>query len=136
MSFDLILVLVIGLLILAKSADMIYIRIIGGHVEKINVAELKEYLKSNKANRDFLLLDVRTDVELKIGKIGGSVNVDYRKFNPDDVLIKNFREKPIVIYCESGSRSKKIANKLARRGFPKIYFLGGGYKVWRGEVSL
>lgn len=136
MSIDLILVLGIGLLILAKSADMIYIRIIGGHVEKINVSELKEYLKSNKANRDFLLLDVRTDVELKIGKIGGSVNVDYRKFKTDDILIKNFREKPIVIYCETGSRSKKIATKLARRGFPKVYFLGGGYKVWRGEVSL
>ncbi len=136
MSIDLILVVILAGLILAKSFELIYIRVIGGHVEKINVAELKEYLKNKKPNRDFLLLDVRTEPELKMGKIGGSVNIDYRKFDANDILIKNFREKPIVIYCETGPRSRKIANKLARRGFPRVYFLGGGYKVWRGDVSI
>ncbi|NND78860.1 MAG: rhodanese-like domain-containing protein, partial [Maribacter sp.] len=40
------------------------------------------------------------------------------------------KSKPVYLYCRSGSRSKKAAQKVLDMGFVKVYDLKGGYMRW------
>ena len=40
------------------------------------------------------------------------------------------KTKPVFVYCKSGGRSKKAAEKLNELGFTNIYELEGGIIKW------
>lgn len=77
------------------------------------------------------LVDVRTPREFKGGHIKNAKNIDF--FNQSD-FVNEFnklnKEEPIYLYCRSGNRSQKAAQKLDRLGFKKIFDLRGGYLSW------
>ena len=77
------------------------------------------------------LIDVRTPMEFSQGNINGSINVD---FNNEEEFLNYFNEldktEPVFLYCRSGNRSRKSADKLINLGFSKIYDLEGGFIQW------
>ena len=77
------------------------------------------------------LIDVRTPMEFSQGNINGSVNVDFKN---EEEFLNYFNEldktEPVFLYCRSGNRSKKSADKLINLGFSKIYDLEGGFIEW------
>ena len=77
------------------------------------------------------LIDVRTPMEFSQGNINGSINVD---FNNEEEFLNYFNEldktEPVFLYCRSGNRSRKSADKLINLGFSKIYDLEGGFIEW------
>ena len=77
------------------------------------------------------LIDVRTPLECSQGNINGSVNVDFKN---EQEFLNYFNEldktEPLFLYCRSGNRSKKSADKLINLGFSKIYDLEGGFIEW------
>lgn len=75
------------------------------------------------------LVDVRTDGEFAEGHIPGAVNI------PVDELESRLKEvgpkdKAVVLYCRSGSRSARAARILQREGFREVHDLGGMSR-WR-----
>lgn len=79
---------------------------------------------------DAVLLDVRTLEEVQTGRIKGEINFDFKapEFN---LLIKGLdKTKPYFVYCASGVRSGKAADKMKEEGFEKVYTLEGGLKAW------
>lgn len=75
-----------------------------------------------------LLLDVRTPQEFASGHIEGALNI------PIDELSTRLdelgsHERPIVVYCRSGSRSRHAAELLERQGFEDVYDLGS-FRNW------
>jgi len=77
------------------------------------------------------LVDVRTPKEYNDGHIRNSINIDY--YNTPEFLEffkKLDMEKPLYIYCRSGARSLKAAQRLVNMGFNKIYDLKGGFMRW------
>jgi len=72
------------------------------------------------------LFDVRTEKEYDLEHIAKSQNIDVRSPNFDQEIIKLDKEKPVLVYCRSGKRSAKCAEKLKDAGFVKIYDLSGG----------
>lgn len=69
------------------------------------------------------LLDVRTPGEFAAGHVSGARNI------PLQVLSSRLEElgarnKPIVIYCRSGNRSRSAMRILASQGFTAVYDLG------------
>jgi rhodanese-related sulfurtransferase len=46
-------------------------------------------------------------------------------------LRKLDKKKTYFVYCASGIRSEKAANKLAKLGVEKIFELKGGYNAWQ-----
>jgi len=95
--------------------------------------ELLSYIdfKNKIELSDVRLIDVRTPMEFSQGNINGSVNVD---FNNEEEFLNYFNEldktEPVFLYCRSGNRSKKSADKLINLGFSKIYDLEGGFIEW------
>lgn len=95
--------------------------------------ELLSYIDFKKKIElsDVRLIDVRTPLEFSQGNINGSINVDFKN---EDEFLNYFNEldktEPVFIYCRSGNRSKKSADKLINLGFSKIYDLEGGFIEW------
>jgi rhodanese-related sulfurtransferase len=89
----------------------------------------KEYQKRFiQGKEQHLLLDVRTSEEFQSGKIAGAKNIDLQSMQLR--LAELPKDRPIVIYCRSGNRSRTAAELLARAGFTQIYDLGG-LMQWR-----
>ena len=84
-------------------------------------------------NKDVQLVDVRTPQEFISGHIANANNIDLfsEKFNIE--FEKLDKEKPVYVYCRSGSRSAQAANKLINMGFKEIYDLDGGYLNWSND---
>ena len=45
------------------------------------------------------------------------------------------REQPLLLICRSGNRSMKAAEKLAQRGFRRLYNLAGGMLAVRAPTG-
>jgi rhodanese-related sulfurtransferase len=82
--------------------------------------------KSQVEGKIVQLIDVRTCNEYNSTHIKGAKNIDFfsGKFNQE--LNKLNKNKPVYVYCRSGSRSRQTANKLANMEFKEIYDLKGG----------
>ena len=91
-------------------------------------------LNSKKINNeDFILLDVRTDQEVFISIIEGSLHIPMNdipsKMNELD------KEKEIIVQCKSGKRSAKVCEFLMRNNFNNVKNLKGGIIAWSQEID-
>lgn len=93
----------------------------------ISVDELKELPKDN-----LFILDAREGEEYEVSHIKNAIHVghfwfDMRKLYdiPKDALI--------VLYCTTGVRAEKTAEKIQRAGYKNIYNLYGGIVEWVNE---
>ena len=98
--------------------------------EILKYSDFKNKIESNNV----ILIDVRTPMEYSQGHIQGSVNVDFKEEKDFQNYFKNLdKSETIFLYCRSGNRSKKSAEKLIDLGFNKIYDLDGGFIEWNLE---
>ena len=89
-----------------------------------------EEFKELMANENVIVLDVRSAEEVAVGKIEGSVNVDFYSETFKEEVAKLDQSKEVLIYCAGGVRSKKAMNIMTTLNFPKLYNLLGGYGKW------
>jgi rhodanese-related sulfurtransferase len=68
-----------------------------------------------------IILDVRSENEYKNGHIESSINLPLDKIEN----IKYNKDTKIIVYCQSGNRSKQAALKLIGMGYTNIYDMGG-----------
>lgn len=76
-----------------------------------------------------VLLDVRTDAERQSGSIRGSIHIPLASLRSRMKELEKFREREIVCYCASGSRSASAALLLQKNGF-RAGNLRGGMGEW------
>ncbi|MGB7749352.1 MAG: rhodanese-like domain-containing protein [Verrucomicrobiia bacterium] len=82
------------------------------------------------ADKQNVILDVRTPAEFSAGHIPGAVNLDY---NAPDFQAKAAaldKSKTYLVHCAVGGRSVRACEKLNRLDFPNLYNLPGGFKAW------
>lgn len=76
-----------------------------------------------EAEREHVLIDVRTPAEYASGHIAGSINI------PVEVIATRLAEiptdMPVVVYCQSGNRSGRAASILMSNDYSQVYDLGG-----------
>jgi rhodanese-related sulfurtransferase len=86
------------------------------------------------ANSGALLLDVREGQEYEAGHIIEARHVPAAELAAKaETLLKKYKEKPVVVYCESGMASAAAARTLRAGGFNKVVTLRGGLQSWRQE---
>jgi len=95
--------------------------------ESIAAVSFSEKIKSTS---QAAIIDVRSPEEFTSQHIENAVNIDWNGENFDNKIGKYDKSKPIFVYCMSGGRSKKAAEKLAELGFSTIYELEGGIMKW------
>ncbi len=80
----------------------------------------KEEITQVMAEKEYIILDVRTKEEYEKGHLVDSINYPYDEINETIELDK---DKNIFVYCQSGNRSKMAFNTLKKLGY-KVYDLG------------
>ncbi|MCB0445389.1 MAG: rhodanese-like domain-containing protein [Gelidibacter sp.] len=118
-------ILSIALVVFATSCK----EAVKGDIEVVTPEEMQSLLELE----DVQLVDVRTPEERKEGYIENSQNIDYNSPTFDEDILKLDKTKPVILYCKSGGRSSKCAEKLKDAGFVKIYDLKGGITQWKFE---
>jgi len=97
-------------------------------IKTINASTYKAAI----AVKNVQLVDVRTPNEFSRGAIKKAINIDF--FNSaafENAFNKFKKDEPLYIYCQSGMRSKRAANKLSKMGFTDIIDLKGGYMAYK-----
>lgn len=89
----------------------------------IDYESVKTILKNDK---DAILVDVRSPQEYGEGHIEGSINFPLYDLERNSEKILDKKENTIILYCQSGSRSRRALKVLKERGFPNLYQIDGG----------
>jgi len=84
-------------------------------------------------NQNALVLDLRPAESFAAGHLNGARNLPPDQLAQAGETFKKYKEKPVVLYCDSGSTSGSAAKKLAELGFTKAVNLRGGLEAWRAE---
>lgn len=95
-------------------------------IPEITVQELRE--RQSRGER-FVLLDVRDQPEVNLGKIPGALHIS-RGTLEGKVEAVIPREADVVIYCASGNRSALAAVTLRAMGYATVASLAGGIRDW------
>jgi rhodanese-related sulfurtransferase len=80
-----------------------------------------------------LILDVRTQSEYDKGHVPGAILVPHDDIELHLNGLLSFKDKPVVLYCESGIRVRKAMSVLQENGFTQLQHLDGDMKSWRKE---
>ena len=98
-------------------------------IELITPAEMKEISKIEGIQ----LVDVRTPDEYKEGHLPNALNIDFLDANFESNIQQLDKTRPVIVYCQRGSRSAKCASRLIANGFVKIYDLDHGFSKWKSS---
>jgi len=78
-----------------------------------------------------VLLDVREPKEFEGGKLPNAIHIPLSQLPGRMGELAKMTNRPIVVYCERGQRSRAAVGALAKQGFANIYQLQGGLKSWK-----
>jgi rhodanese-related sulfurtransferase/rubrerythrin len=93
----------------------------------------RDYM-SHAAADAFVLLDVRQPEEYEAEHLPGAkliplpdIGARFSELDP---------EKPAIVYCAIGGRSRVASQILAGKGFKEVFNLSGGIKAWKSEKAV
>ena len=80
---------------------------------------------------DALVVDVRDPGEYGAGHILGAKNwpLDHIDERGGDAAKR--KDKPLIVYCDTGDRTPKAAAALRKLGFTRVVNLSGGLPAWQ-----
>lgn len=84
-------------------------------------------------NQGALVVDLRPQDQFTAGHINGAKSMTGDQILKAGETLKRHKEKPVVVYCGSGSLGASAARQLAAQGFTKAFNLQGGLAAWRAE---
>jgi UPF0176 protein len=108
----------------------------------------KEFLEIYEKNDDVIILDARNDYESRVGKFKNAVTPPIKKFSEFPKvaeMLKDKKDKKIVMYCTGGIRCEKASAYLKENGFEDVSQLSGGIlsfgkefpdTVWEGTCFV
>jgi rhodanese-related sulfurtransferase len=84
-------------------------------------------------NQGALVLDIRKPDEFAQGHVNGARHLPSDQILTAGENFKRFKEKPVIVYCDSGSLAASAVRQLNEQGFTKAFTLRGGFAGWRAE---
>ena len=102
----------------------------------ISVVQLKAMLDEREAGtRDFVLIDVREEVEWEIVQIPGAILIPKGQFLDGSALANLPTDKQIVLHCKVGGRSAEALAVVHGAGFTDAIHVGGGINAWVAQIE-
>lgn len=95
-------------------------------VTNVSATEAVLLLNRNKP----LILDVRDEAEFAAGHIQGAKHIPVAELLTRIKEIEKFKNKPVLIHCQKGMRSKGACSILKGQQFEQLHNLQGGLDAW------
>lgn len=97
----------------------------------ITVEELAGRLQKRSAGEDdFVLLDVREQVEFELARIDGAVLVPLSEIKQGAVPDGISHDRSLILHCKSSVRSGQAMQLLGAAGYADIVHVAGGIDAW------
>ena len=77
-----------------------------------------------------LVLDVRDAAEYAAGHITDAMHIPLSQLEASVEKLVQYKEKPMIVQCQSGTRSAKACAILSKHGFTQLYQMEGGLLSW------
>lgn len=111
-----VILLVLGLILITGCSKDDSMR-----VESISMKQVYDISENIEKYPDYVIVDVRSVEEYKSGHIKNAINVPLPNIDEIDIS----KDKKVIVYCRSGSRSLTSAGELHKLGYKYIYNMGG-----------
>jgi len=104
----------------------------------VNSEDLEQLLRERAEGKaDFVLVDVREDMEYKMGHIKG---VDLLKPTSTfqswaSELLEETKDKILILTCRIDNRSGQVQAVFRRNGHPRVINHAGGIVSYHGEIE-
>ncbi len=107
-----------------------------------------EFLKIYENKEDVIILDARNDYESKVGRFKNAIIPKiktFREFPKVAKMLRNKKDKKIIMYCTGGIRCEKASAYLVQKGFKDVSQLEGGIitfcqqypnTIWKGKCFV
>ena len=102
-------------------------------VQSIDAPKAAQYMEEHPAET-YTLLDVRQPKEYENSHIAGAKLIPVGEL--DRRLDELDPDKPAIVYCAIGGRSRIAAQMLAGNGFKEVYNLSGGIRAWQHKTAM
>jgi len=102
------------------------------NVKNVSASEAHQLIDANK---DMVILDVRTKKEYNSGHIPGAILIPVHELSARVKELNVYYNKPILVYCASGGRSPGAIYTL-RNKFAPIYHLSSGLSSWKFGLKV
>lgn len=96
-------------------------------ISAISATQTLQLLNQN----DAVLVDVRDESEYKAGHIPDARHAPMSDLGNRLKELNKYKDRPVVVYCLTGSRSAAAAAQLKKAGFQTVHTLQGGLHGWQ-----
>ncbi|MBV9344390.1 MAG: rhodanese-like domain-containing protein [Gammaproteobacteria bacterium] len=80
-----------------------------------------------------LLLDLRPAEQYRLGHVAGARQMDGAQILKAADTLKKYKEKPVIVYDDTGSLTGAAVRQLNAQGFTQAVALRGGLAAWRAD---
>jgi len=84
-------------------------------------------------NRGAVIIDLRPAEQYAAGHLSGARRMDGEQILKAGDTLKKYKQKPLILYDESGSAGPAAARQLKAQGFEHAFNLRGGLAAWRAD---
>ncbi len=99
----------------------------GGGGPRVNASDAVQLINKH----DAVVVDVREQSEFTVAHILNARNVPLKELDARVKELARFKEKPVIVTCDNGNRSRGGAATLRKLGFKQVYNLAGGLGAWQ-----
>ncbi|MDR3214098.1 MAG: rhodanese-like domain-containing protein [Azoarcus sp.] len=96
--------------------------------DKSLLTPLEVTLRINR--EDAIVVDLRDQGDFEQGHLPNARHLPLADIDRRATELEKFRNRPLIFYCDSDSRTAKAIATLKKTGFEKLYSLRGGLFEW------
>ena len=89
-------------------------------VKAMKGEDLAKIEKDDKEKEKYLVVDVRDAKEYEAGHVKHAINIPLADVEKNLDKLSAWKDKPVVLYCNSGKKSGEAANILVKNGFKDV----------------
>ena len=90
-------------------------------VKEIKGDAIKKIVEDKKEKENYMIVDVRSPEEYAAGHINFAINMPLDTLKDHLSEIEDWKDKNVILYCNSGKMSGEAAEILVNNGFTKVY---------------
>ena len=77
------------------------------------------------------MIDLRSPSEFESGHILNAINLPEADFSNKKQVLDKYRKKPLILYCQNGTNSRRLVKLLKTDGFENVSSMKGGISTWQ-----
>ncbi len=89
-------------------------------IKKMKGDELDAIEEDNKKKDGVLVVDVRPEEQYKEGHLKHAINVFVDDLKADPEILSEYKDTPVIVYCNTGKKSAEAAQILAENGYKDV----------------